>query len=173
MAARSTTQGTPVKSCSSTRAGMNESRFAVSAALHLRRRLRYRRPAPSGRLPAQQILQQNPVRNRHARNVRDALLFKRGKAKVAVFSPTHVQGGLRTKAVLAHWVTFNISWGRFSARQPADSGGYTGGVDHEETLSGTARDLAQAARVLAELRKLPVVGPDISDTDLYDEGLPR
>ncbi len=32
----------------------------------------------------------------------------------------------------------------------------------------------QADRVLARLRRLPVVGPDLTDSDLYDEdGLPK
>lgn len=34
--------------------------------------------------------------------------------------------------------------------------------------------LREAEEALAELRRLPIVGPDISDEDLYDErGLPK
>ena len=117
MAARSTTQGTPVKSCSRTRAGMKEISFASGVAAHHVLDIGCLHLAAV--LLAKQILQQNAVRNGQARDVRQALFFERCKTEISVFSTAHLQSGFGTEAVLAHGVVFNISDGfRWQALRP-------------------------------------------------------
>ncbi len=76
IAARSTTAGTPVKSCSSTRAGMNEISFSVAPAAFVGSQ-----PASAANvfrvneaivLVAQQIFEQHLQRKGQPRNVADA-----------------------------------------------------------------------------------------------------
>ena len=80
IAARSTTQGTPVKSCSSTRAGMNEISFCAG-----RRRVPRRQRADVVGLDervvfaAQQVLEQDLQRKRQPRDAGNPPL-ERGQA---------------------------------------------------------------------------------------------
>jgi hypothetical protein len=47
-------------------------------------------------------------------------------------------------------------------------------IERVKANSKLAKRKAEAARALAELRRLPIVGPDLMDDDLYDaEGIPK
>ena len=80
MAARSTTQGTPVKSCSSTRAGAKEISFCARALdVPPRERLDVGRLHEAAVLVAQQVLEQNLQRERQARDFGKAGLLERAR----------------------------------------------------------------------------------------------
>ena len=72
MAARSTTQGTPVKSCSSTRAGMKLISARVAAPAAIRTAIRYRRAHEAPVFHAQQVFEQDPNGERQLIDVADA-----------------------------------------------------------------------------------------------------
>ena len=83
IAARSTTQGTPVKSCSSTRAGMNEISFCASLLrVPARERLDVVGLDEAAVLVPQQVLEQDLQRERQPRRRRGSpARFERGQAE--------------------------------------------------------------------------------------------
>ena len=81
MAARSTTAGTPVKSCISTRAGRKAiSRSEVLVLSHCATACMSSLVTRAAILVAQQIFQQHLHRERQARNALEAVLLGRGEA---------------------------------------------------------------------------------------------
>ena len=93
MAARSTTQGTPVKSCNSTRAGMKLISLATDPPRAARDIFDIGGGHAAAVFLAQQVFQQDFGRERQARNVADALFFKAAQAKDAVIGITGAQRG--------------------------------------------------------------------------------
>ena len=102
MAARSTTAGTPVKSCSSTRAGMNAISFSVAPAA-------LEGPACQGAnifgknkpavLVAQQIFQQDFQRKGQPRNIADSGALQHAQAVNFVGIVASAQRGSRAKRI--------------------------------------------------------------------------
>ena len=100
MAARSTTAGTPVKSCISTRAGRNAI-SAVGAPV----------PEPCGHganvfgchglavFVAQKVLKKNLERERQPRHAVEAILFRFRKAEVLVRARADLQGAAAIETV--------------------------------------------------------------------------
>ena len=80
MVARSTMAGTPVKSCSSTRAGMKAISFSGVAGLPVGQRLNVRRVNEAAVFAAQKIFQQNAQRKGELAQIRDAIFFERFQA---------------------------------------------------------------------------------------------
>ena len=101
IAARSTTAGTPVKSCSSTRAGVKAISFCA-----------FGRHVPAGQrldvlgideprvLAAQQVLEQDLQRVRQARNVREAGLLERRQAEDVKRLAPDGERGARVERIL-------------------------------------------------------------------------
>jgi hypothetical protein len=47
-------------------------------------------------------------------------------------------------------------------------------IERVKSDAGLATRRAESERILLELRRLPITGPDVSDHDLYDrDGLPK
>ncbi len=102
IAARSTTQGTPVKSCSTTRAGMNEISFgAVARGVPLGEGFDVGRLDEAAVLLAQQVLEQDLQRKRQPRDARKSVRLQGLKTVVVNLLLTDGEAGARSEAIRA------------------------------------------------------------------------
>ena len=100
MAARSTTAGTPVKSCISTRAGRNAiSCSRVFLLAHFENATMSAFLTVRSSSFAQHVLEQHLHRVRQLRNALEAVLFSRGQAVINVSLGADLEGFLAFKAV--------------------------------------------------------------------------
>src|ERR1035437_6166447 len=116
MAARSTTQGTPVKSCNRTRAGAKEISFMPAGrheadlcdagAVTARHGGHISRGNALAIFVAQQILQQNPDGEGQAPNVPDTLPGKMRETEIVVIHGADAQFRRGAKAIFCHWFDY-------------------------------------------------------------------
>ena len=102
IAARSTTAGTPVKSCNSTRAGMKLISLLSPAAAPARDVFHVGSRNPPPVFMAQQVFQQNPGRKRQPRGVAYALFVNCRQPEISILGGAHAQLRRRAKTVLCH-----------------------------------------------------------------------